>query len=185
MQALLIDMNARRLERTMIAWMNAGLQVTGSASIEVAETCLLRMPVDVLLVEKDSLGDSLGDTIGMAEELNPNVVTVLLTDFVDTDLAELPQHFPSIHAVMGTDIVPDMLARLGQSWLSQRMTTVDPRMVSVQIADTSETAVKIEDIHRSLVRTRPMLSEAPSNEPWMQRLRELSSKRRMAESAMP
>ncbi len=183
MQALLIDMNPRRLERTMIAWMNAGLQVTGSASIQVAETCLLRMPVDVLLIEKDSIGDALGDTIGMAEELNPNVITVVLTDDVNTDLDELPQHFGSIHAVIGPDIVPDMLARMGQSWLSQRNASVEPQSVSVQIADTEEIGVRLEDIHRSLIRTRPLVSDAPSNEPWMQRLRQFSTRRRMPDVA--
>lgn len=183
MQALLIDTNSIRLERTMIAWMNAGLHVTGSASIAVAETCLLRMPVDVLLIEKDSVGDALGDTIGMAEELNPNVITVLLSDDVDTDLSELSEHFDSLHAVMGPDIVPDMLARLGQSWLTQRAAKVEPRTVSVKIADTSDLGVKLEDIHRSLIRTRPLVSDAPSNDPWMNRLRQFSSRKKLVGAA--
>ncbi len=113
MQALIIDTEVSRLDRSLIALMEAGVQVTGTGSIRVAETCISRMCVDLLIVEKSTLGDSLGDTIGMAEERNANLVTILRTNDVSGDQDALTPHFPSLHCVVGLDVMNSVALKIG------------------------------------------------------------------------
>ena len=119
MQALIIDNVTNRLNRHMIAFLEAGMQVTGTASIAVAETCLNQMPVDVLMVHGDSVGDALGDLIGMAEDGNQQLVSILLSSGVNTDTDDLPDHFPSLHCVLGETVPSALVARLGLASLTQ------------------------------------------------------------------
>ena len=120
MQALIIDAANERLDRHMIAYMEAGLQVTGTSNIEVAETCLSQMPVDLLMVHGDSVGDALGDLIGMAEDGNPRLVSLLLSSVVRADTDDLPDHFPSLHCVLGESVPSALAARLGLASLMRR-----------------------------------------------------------------
>lgn len=113
MQALIIDREAARLDHCQIALMNAGLQVTGTGSLLVAETCITRLGVDLLVLEKTTIGDSLGDILGMAEDRNPDLVTVLRTQDVGADQDALSPHFPSLHCVVGQDVSNEVALKIG------------------------------------------------------------------------
>ena len=121
MQALIIDKEADRLDQSLIELMKAGIHVTGTSSIKVAEICITRMCVDLLVIEKSSVGDALGDTLGMAEERNPYLVSVLRTADVPGDQDGLTPHFPSLHCVVGQDVSNSMALKIGLSSLRAQM----------------------------------------------------------------
>ena len=113
MQALIIDREAARLDHCQIALRNAGVQVTGTGSLLVAETCIKRLVVDLLVIEKSTIEDALGDTLGMAEDRNPNLVTILRTTDVAEDQEDLAPYFPSLHGVVGEDVSNEVAINLG------------------------------------------------------------------------
>ena len=114
MQALVIDHCARRLAQSQIALMQAGFQVTGSDQVDVIEACLTLQSVDLLVVEKDTLDDALGDTIGFAEERNPSLATILFSDTVDADMDVLPGEFRSLHCILALSIATDVFGQMAQ-----------------------------------------------------------------------
>ncbi|WP_299654272.1 hypothetical protein [uncultured Tateyamaria sp.] len=122
MQALIIDREAARLDHCQIALMNAGVHVTGTSSLLVAETCINRMKVDLLVIEKTCVGDALGDTLGMAEDRNPYLVSVLRTPDVGADHDALSAHFPSLHCILGQDVSNTVAIKLGLASLRSRVT---------------------------------------------------------------
>lgn len=120
MQALIIDKEAARLDHSLISLMEAGVYVTGTASVHVAEICISRMSVDLLVIEKTAIGDAFGDLLGMAEERNPHLVSILRTPDVGTDRDELLPHFPSLHCVLGEDVSNTFAVQLGLASLRAR-----------------------------------------------------------------
>ncbi|MEX0367923.1 MAG: hypothetical protein AB3N22_17790 [Ruegeria sp.] len=122
MQALIIDREAARLDHCQIALMNAGVQVTGTGSLLVAETCIARLGVDLLVIEKSTIGDALGDTLGMAEDRNPHLVSILRTADVAEDQDALSPHFASLHAVVGQDVSNEVAIKLGLASLRAQAT---------------------------------------------------------------
>lgn len=122
MQALIIDREAKRLDHSLISLMQAGVQVTGTGSLLVAETCIKHMGVDLLVIEKSTIGDALGDTLGMAEDRNPHLVAVLRTPDVARDQDELSGHYASLHCVVGQDVPNEVAVKLGLASLRARIT---------------------------------------------------------------
>lgn len=119
MQCLIVDNQMRRLENSQIAFIEAGMQVTGSGSGRVTEACLRRSIVDVLVVDHDTVGARVTDVIRMAESRNPSLVTIVLTSKVEDDLAAFEEEFSSLHAVMGSEVAPGMLSKMALSWAVQ------------------------------------------------------------------
>lgn len=113
MHALIIDQNANLLDECQMTLMNAGLQVTGTRSVHVAETCIQRVGVDLLVMERMTVVDALGDLLGLAEDRNPNLVTVLRTQDVAQDQDALVPHFASLHCVIGLEVLPEMAMIIG------------------------------------------------------------------------
>lgn len=141
MQALVIDRHSTRLDRSLIALIEAGFQATGTASLEVAEICLARLPVDVLIIDKSTVGDALGDTLGFAEEQNIRLTSVLRTPDVAQDMEELPQFFPSLHSVLGDDVTPDLALKMAMASLAQGIAPVAALKKSLEPIDDIETEV--------------------------------------------
>ncbi|APX11857.1 hypothetical protein [Tateyamaria omphalii] len=122
MQALIIDRQADRLDQSQIALMNAGVQVTGTGSLLVAETCIQRLCVDLLVIEKSTIADALGDTLGMAEDRNSHLVSILRTPDVGEDHDALSPHFPSLHCIVGQDVSNEVAIKLGLASLRAKAT---------------------------------------------------------------
>ena len=80
MHAMILDNRTERLDRLQIAFLEAGIHVTGSGSLAVAECCLRRAMVDVLVVDETSAGQALIEVVAKAERRNPRVVTLMLSD---------------------------------------------------------------------------------------------------------
>ncbi|MEL6205494.1 MAG: hypothetical protein AAFR47_09305, partial [Pseudomonadota bacterium] len=113
MQLLVVDRDIARQEQAVIAGLEAGMFTTGTASLQVAEEVLTRMPVGVLLADAATLDDALGDLLGLAEDRNPGLRSVLYSTDLAGDLGELPDPFPSLVAVLDPALPPAIALRLG------------------------------------------------------------------------
>ena len=122
MQALVLDKDTQRLDQSLIALMKAGIHVTGTSSIRVAETCITRMCVDLLVFEKSTVGDALGDTLGMAEDRNPHLVSILRTLDVEGDQDDLTPYFPSLHCILGLNVPSCVAVKFALASLRAQMT---------------------------------------------------------------
>lgn len=130
MQALIIDKEAARLDHSLISLMEAGIYVTGTASVQVADICISRMAVDLLIIEKDTVGDALGDLLGIAEDRNPHLVSILRTADVAGDQDDLSPHFNSLHCVLGEEVSNTVAVQLGLASLRDQMRISDRQMHS-------------------------------------------------------
>ena len=85
MQVLIVDDDIQRQTELSIAFMQAGLLPSGTASHSVAERCIRQGCVD-LLVMSERVGGLLTHTHALlAEWRNPDVATILLTPRHDED----------------------------------------------------------------------------------------------------
>ncbi|MEM6758245.1 MAG: hypothetical protein AAF601_02075 [Pseudomonadota bacterium] len=115
MQVLIIDERTERRDRTMMAGLERNIFSTATANLAVGEEALTRLPVDILVASSSAFGDALGDLLGLAEERNPGLTTVLWSQDVNWDLDMLSEAFPSLCAVLGDDVGADLALRIGLS----------------------------------------------------------------------
>lgn len=115
MHVLIVDNSPKRLELGQLAFIEAGLDVTGSGSLAVAYACLGRAPMDILVIDRRSAGQHFAQLVRKAEERNPHLVTITLTPDVAGDTDRLVQAFPSVHAVLGAEIAPAMAAKIAMA----------------------------------------------------------------------
>ncbi len=137
MQALIVDNRAPRMDEHVLACICAGMQVTGTANIAVAEACLSHNKIDLLIADEWTLQDALGDFIGMAEDLQPGIATFLQSHQTDTLMDELPQHFPSLHGVVSADLPVETILQLCKASLDAAAST---QSASSDAATVTETA---------------------------------------------
>lgn len=120
MHAMILDTLSDRLDLTQIAFLEAGIHVTGSGSLAVAETCLRRAVVDLLVIEHEGAGQRAGDIIAQAERRNPRLVTLMLTQDVAGASDAFTGTFASLHCVLDADVAPEMVTRMAQASLAGR-----------------------------------------------------------------
>lgn len=130
MQVLIIDEKTERRDRTMMASLERNIFATATANLAVGEEALTRLPIDVLVASADAFGDALGDLLGLAEERNAGLTTILWSQNVDWDLDTLSEAFPTLCAVLGTEVTPDLAMQIG---LSGAQSTVTHDHLSSQI----------------------------------------------------
>ncbi|WP_299687362.1 hypothetical protein [uncultured Tateyamaria sp.] len=122
MQVLIIDEKTDRRDRTMMASLERNIFATATANLAVGEEALTRLPVDVLVASADAFGDALGDLLGLAEERNTSLTTVLWSQNVGWDMDTLAEAFPTLCAVLGTEVTPELAIRIGLSGAQTAMT---------------------------------------------------------------
>jgi len=120
MLAMIVDPDAGRLERSQIAFLEAGIHVTGSGSLAVAETCLRRAMVDLLVIDSRCGSDRIAALTALAERRNPRLVTLMLTDDVSGATDLYSDAVTSLHCVLDGDVAPRMVARMAQASLAGR-----------------------------------------------------------------
>ncbi len=120
MHAMIVDLDAGRLERIQIAFLEAGIHVTGSGSIAVAETCLKRAVVDLLVLDADCGPDRIAQLTALAERRNPRLVTLMLAADLDATTDLYSDAVTSLHCVLGNRVSPRVVARMGQASLAGR-----------------------------------------------------------------
>jgi DNA-binding NarL/FixJ family response regulator len=118
MHAMIVDSRPDRLDLTQIALLEAGIHVTGSGSLAVAECCLRRARVDLLVLDLDLGARRTGEIIALAERRNPRLVTLVLTPDVAAVTDSYTQIFHSVHCVLGADVAPALVARMAQASLA-------------------------------------------------------------------
>lgn len=120
MHAMIVDLDPTRLERSQIAFLETGIHVTGSGSFAVAETCLRRAVVDVLVVDADSGSERISALTALAERRNPRLVTLLLARHVSEATDLYSDAVTSLHCVMDGRVAPRVVARMAQASLAGR-----------------------------------------------------------------
>lgn len=120
MHALLLDSRHDRLDRLQIAFLEAGIHVTGSSSLAVAECCLRRAMVDLVLIDEGAAGAYAGDLVAMAERRNGRVVTLVMAAQPDETADAWSPRMASLHGVLDHDADPAQVARMARAALSSR-----------------------------------------------------------------
>ncbi|EBA09939.1 hypothetical protein [Sagittula stellata] len=120
MHAMLLDSDIPRLDRLQIAFLEAGIHVTGSGSLSVAECCLRRAVADVLLVDLDTAGAYLPEIVTLAERRNPRLVTLFLSDAVSAATDRWSDRFASLHCVLEGVSEAGLVARMARASLAGR-----------------------------------------------------------------
>lgn len=120
MHAMIVDSRPTRLDLTQIAFLEAGIHVTGSGSLAVADCCLRRAVVDLLVLDAEVAGRRTGEIIALAERRNPRLVTLVLTRNVASVTDTYTEVFQSVHCVLEADVPPAMVARMAQASLAGR-----------------------------------------------------------------
>lgn len=120
MHAMIVDLDAGRLERSQIAFLETGIHVTGSGSLAVAETCLRRAVVDVLVLDADCGAQRIGELTALAERRNPRLVTLILARDVAAATDFYSDAIGSLHCVLDGQVAPRMVARMAQASLAGR-----------------------------------------------------------------
>lgn len=124
MHCLIVDTQMERLNNTMIAFLEAGLQVTGTGSARVAQTCLRRSLVDVFVMDAGPMAPNDGSPrarlLDLAEARNEQLVTLLLTQDVAEDTEAMTKAYQSVHCVLGHDVAPRLAAKLALASLAER-----------------------------------------------------------------
>ena len=115
MLVLIIDDKTERRDRTMMASLERNMFATATANLAVGEEALTRLPVDILIASTDAFGDALGDLLGLAEERNAGLSTILWSQNVGWDMDTLSEAFPTLCAVLGTEVTPDLAMQIGLS----------------------------------------------------------------------
>lgn len=120
MHAMMVDLDAGRLERSQIAFLEAGIHVTGSGSLAVAETCLRRAVVDLLVLDADCGPERIAALCALAERRNPRLVTLMLARDVGATTDLYSDAIDSLHCVLDGLMTPRMVARMAQASLAGR-----------------------------------------------------------------
>ncbi|MBY6115825.1 hypothetical protein KUW09_15190 [Mameliella alba] len=120
MHAMIVDHDATRLERSQIAFLEAGIHVTGSGSHAVAETCLKRAMIDVLVLDADCGPEQIVALTSLAQRRNPRLVTLMLAHDVAEATDLYSDAVTSLHCVLDGRVAPRMVARMAQASLAGR-----------------------------------------------------------------
>ena len=122
MHAMIVDLDPTRLERSQIAFLETGIHVTGSGSFAVAETCLRRAVVDVLVIDADCGAERIISLTALAERRNPRLVTILLARKVGEVIDLYSDAMSTLHCVLDARVSPRVVARMAQASLAGRAT---------------------------------------------------------------
>lgn len=155
MQCLVVDTQAARLDKTMIAFLEAGLQVTGTSSLLVAEACMRRSLVDVLVIDKGRKGPDHARLLRLAEMRNNRLVTLFITPTVERDSDPVPRAYPSVHCVLGADVDPGLVAKLALASLAEKTVCsgLDAEPLLTRVAFSTETGEDAPVFHSSRAMT--------------------------------
>ncbi|PRX38351.1 hypothetical protein SAMN05216257_103121 [Meinhardsimonia xiamenensis] len=110
MHALILDDDCRRQLACSMALMRKGFQAGCAASYHVAESCIRRGNVDVLILPERLRGRLTHSLALLAEWRNPAAATIMLSERQGPEAEELHLLLPSLHALMPGNIRPAELA---------------------------------------------------------------------------
>lgn len=112
MNVLIVDDNLDRQADLTMAFMKSGFQTTPTGSQKVAETCIRRGVVDLLIIAERVEGKLTHSLALLAEHRNSMVETILLTARTDEDVDELYLLLPSMHCIVAPDTDSVLVTKL-------------------------------------------------------------------------
>lgn len=112
MQALIVDDDIVRQTDLWLAFMEAGLHTNGTARHDVAESCIRRSWIDLVVMAETVAGRLTHHLALLAEWRNPLAATILPTPRQDEDVEELYQLLPSLHCLLAPDTDPALITKL-------------------------------------------------------------------------
>ncbi len=112
MQVLIVDDDIIRQTDLSLAFMEAGLHTNGTACHAVAESCIRRSWIDLVVMAETVAGRLTHHLALLAEWRNPLAATILLTPRQDEDVEELFLLIPSLHCLLAPDTDPDLVIKL-------------------------------------------------------------------------
>ncbi|KMW58087.1 hypothetical protein AIOL_003057 [Candidatus Rhodobacter oscarellae] len=115
MQVLLVTDDLPQQEAIMIPFIKAGVLVTATSSLKVAEAFISTNVVDLLVASERVRGRLSHSTILMAEHQHAHLSTILLTDRTDRDAEEVFELIPSVHALIGTGVPGEVVLQFGRA----------------------------------------------------------------------
>ena len=115
MQVLILDDDIGRQNDLCLAFMDVGFQPSGTASLSVAERCIRKGWVDLLVMSERVEGRLTHSHALLAEWRNPMVATILLTPRHDQDSDELFQLLPSLHCLLAPDSDAKLVTKLSMA----------------------------------------------------------------------
>jgi len=98
-----------------IAFSKAGFEILSTGHQAIAESCIRRGVVD-LLIMSERVGKRLTHSLSLlAECRNPMVETILMTPRTDPDIDELFLLLPSLHCIVDPDVAPEVIIKLAMA----------------------------------------------------------------------
>jgi len=118
MHALIVNDDIDRQAELTMELMRTGFQATTTGCLNVAETCIRRSMIDLLVLCERTNGRLTHSLALLAEYRNPLVATMLLTPRTDADVDELYLLLPSLHCLVAPDSPARLIAKLAVAAVS-------------------------------------------------------------------
>ncbi len=112
MQVLIVDDDITRQTDLSLAFMEAGLHTSGTGSHAVAERCIRKGWIDLVVMAERVSGRLTHPLALLAEWRNPLVATILLTPRHGQDMEELFLLLPSLHCLLAPETEPELVTKL-------------------------------------------------------------------------
>lgn len=118
MHVLIVDGDIDRQAQLTKELMGSGFQTTTTGCLNVAETCIRRGMIDLLVMAERMDGRLTHSLALLAEYRNPMAATMLLTPRTDADVDELYLLLPSLHCLIAPDSPARLVAKLAVAAVS-------------------------------------------------------------------
>jgi len=128
MQVLVLNENRRVQEAQATALLAKGFSVVRADNVAAALSEVRKGAVDVLVMA-DRVQGRLSHVVALTAKChNPRVATLLLTGRIDPEMDDLFELWPSLHAILGLHVAPDVVARLAFTSMSASIRAQAPQL---------------------------------------------------------
>lgn len=132
MKCLIVDTQADRLDDSMIGFLDAGLQVMGTSSLQVAQAYVRRSEIDVLVFDQSLRSSPQIQLVRAAEVRNTGLITLVISSDVAREADILTQAYPSVHCILGEDVDPRLVAKLALASLAEKTESAHSKRTHTQ-----------------------------------------------------
>ncbi len=140
MKALIMRDDAEAAAGCAKALLDKGFQVACVESRHIAQALLRIEPVDLLVMD-ERVGGRLTHALALsAERRHPYISAILMTDRPGEDTDELYELIPSLYALAGISVAPEILAQLALSSIED-FAQAEARVGRLTAADLAEAAL--------------------------------------------
>lgn len=162
MQVLIVDDDITRQTDLSLAFMEAGLHPSGTACHGIAERCIRKGWIDLVVMAERVSGRLTHHLALLAEWRNPLAATILLTTRHDQDTDELFKLLPSLHCLLAPDADPELVTKLSLASVISTARRAPPMLLTPgQMIEEAPDAAPVFASSRALFsQTQPMRRSA-------------------------